>query len=44
MFLSTVIPNPNISGQNIDVYIRPLINELKRLWSSKTLNYDFSSK
>ena len=28
MFLSTVIPGPSSPGRNIDVYLRPLINEL----------------
>jgi hypothetical protein len=31
MFLSMVIPGPNSSGQNIDVCLRPLIDELKQL-------------
>jgi len=28
MFLSTVIPGPNSRGRNIDVCLRPLIDEL----------------
>ena len=28
MFLSTIIPNPNSPGQNIDVCLRLLIDEL----------------
>jgi hypothetical protein len=44
MFLSKVIPGPNILGQNIDVCLRPLINELKQLWLPKTLTYDVLRK
>jgi len=44
MFLSKVIPDPNSPNQNIDVYLRPLIDELKYLWSSRTLNYNVSRK
>jgi len=29
MFLSIIIPDPNSSGQNIDVYFQSLINDLK---------------
>jgi hypothetical protein len=31
MFLSMVIPGPNSPGQNINVFIRPLINNLTQL-------------
>jgi hypothetical protein len=41
MFLSTVIPG---LGLNIDVCLRPLIDELTRLWSSGALTYDISRK
>jgi hypothetical protein len=44
MFLYTIIPNPNSPGQNIDVYFRQFIDELKELWSSKTLTYDVLRK
>ncbi|XP_057763498.1 uncharacterized protein LOC130983294 [Arachis stenosperma] len=30
--LSTLIPGPKIPGNNIDVYLQPLIDELKQLW------------
>ena len=35
MFLSIVIPGPSSPGRNIDVYLRPLIDELTQLvlWS-----------
>jgi hypothetical protein len=44
MFLFMVIPCPNSLGQNIDVCLRPLIDELKQLWSSGTLTYNVSMK
>jgi hypothetical protein len=44
MFLSTVIPGPSSSGRNIDVCLRPLINELMQLRSSRALTYDISEE
>jgi len=44
MFLSTVIPGPKSPGRNIDVCLRPLIDELAQLWSSGALTYDISRK
>ena len=44
MFLSTVIPGPSSPGRNIDVCLRPLIDELAQLWSSRALTYDISRK
>jgi len=44
MFLSTVIPGPRSPGWNIDVCLRPLIDELAQLWSSGALTYDISRK
>jgi hypothetical protein len=44
MFLSTVIPGPSNSGQNIDVCLLQLIDELTQLWSSGALTYDISRK
>jgi len=44
MFLSTVILGPSSPGQNIDVCLRPLIDELAQLWSSRALTYDISRK
>jgi len=44
MFLSTVIPSPSSPGRNIDVCLRPLIDELTQLWSSGALTYDISRK
>jgi hypothetical protein len=44
MFLSTVIPDSRSPGRNIDVCLRPLIDELAQLWSSGALTYDISRK
>ena len=43
MFLSTIIPDLSNLGRNVDVCLRPLIDEL-RLWSSKALTYDILRK
>jgi len=40
IFLSTVIQGLSSLGQNIDVCLRPLIDELMQLWSSGALTYD----
>jgi len=39
-----VIPGPSSPGRNIDVCLRPLIDELTQLWSSGSLTYDISRK
>jgi len=44
MFLSMVIPGSNSLGWNIDVCLRPLIDELTQLWSSRALTYDVLRK
>jgi len=44
MFLSIIKPGPSSPGQNINVYLRPLIDELTQLWSSRALTYDISRK
>jgi len=44
MFLSMVIPGPSNPGQNIDVCLRSLVDELTQLWSSGALTYDISRK
>ena len=40
MFLSTIILGSSSPGWNIDVCLRPLIDELTQLWSSGALTYD----
>jgi hypothetical protein len=44
IFLSMVILGSSSPGWNIDVYLRPLIDELTKLWSSGALTYDISRK
>ena len=41
MFLSCVIPDPFNPMVDIDVYLQPLIDDLKKLWSG-VLTYDVS--
>ncbi|KAL8135869.1 hypothetical protein AgCh_010471 [Apium graveolens] len=40
LILSTIIPGPNDPGNNIDVYMQPLIEELKELWKIGVETYD----
>ena len=44
MFLSMVIPSPSSPERKIDVCLRPLIDELTQLWSSRALTCDISRK
>jgi hypothetical protein len=44
MFLSMVIPGPSNPRWNIDVCLRPLIDELTQLWSSRALTYDIVAR
>jgi len=44
IFLFMVIPSLSSPGWNIDVCLRPLIDELTQLWSSRALTYDISRK
>jgi hypothetical protein len=44
MFLSMTIPSSNSLSRNIDVCLQLLIDELKQLWSFRTLIYDVSRK
>ncbi|GLT24911.1 hypothetical protein SLA2020_000730 [Shorea laevis] len=39
-FLTLVISGPKSPGKNIDVFLRPLIDDLKRLWSSGVETFD----
>ena len=43
MFLSCVIPGPDSPTAGIDIYLQPLIDDLKRLWDG-VLTYDISRK
>lgn len=40
LFLSLILPGPKNPGKNLDVYLRPLIDELKDLWSIGVDTYD----
>lgn len=40
--LSLLIPGKSGSGNNIDVYLQPLVEELKELWESGAKTYDAS--
>ncbi|XP_028774325.1 uncharacterized protein LOC114731348 [Neltuma alba] len=42
MFLTLIIPGPNNPKGKIDVYLQPLIDELKLLWDEGVLTYDAS--
>ena len=42
MFLTLLIPGKDRPGQNIDVYLRPLIDDLKLLWSEGVETWDVS--
>ncbi|XP_054785879.1 uncharacterized protein LOC129292331 [Prosopis cineraria] len=44
MFLTLIIPGPKSPGQKIDVYLQPLIDELKELWEVGALTYDSYKK
>ena len=41
-FLSLLIPGPQSPGNNLDVYLQPLIEELKELWNLGVETYDAS--
>ncbi|XP_012837541.1 PREDICTED: uncharacterized protein LOC105958084 [Erythranthe guttata] len=43
-FLTLLIPGPSPPGNNIDVYLQPLVEELKVLWEDGVETYDASSK
>ena len=40
--LSLLIPGPRSPGNDIDIYLQPLIDELKLLWDSGVETYDAS--
>ena len=40
--LSTVIPGPRMIGNEIDICLQPLIEELKELWEKGVETYDAS--
>lgn len=44
IFMSLLIPGPKEPGNDIDVYLRPLIDELKELWEHGVDTYDSVTK
>ncbi|KAK8921612.1 hypothetical protein KSP39_PZI020469 [Platanthera zijinensis] len=44
MFLSLLVPGPKSPGRSLDVYLQPLIDELKILWDVGVETYDVSKK
>ncbi|XP_021769734.1 uncharacterized protein LOC110733975 [Chenopodium quinoa] len=44
MFLSLLVPGPKNPKGNLDVYMQPLIEELKLLWEVGATTYDISKK
>ena len=42
--MSLLILGPKIPGNEIDVYLRPLIVDLKELWENRVRTYDFVSR
>ena len=43
IFLSLVIPGPEHPGKNMNVFMRPLVDEIKEAWAG-VLTYDSFSK
>ncbi|XP_060674878.1 uncharacterized protein LOC132804486 [Ziziphus jujuba] len=42
--MSPLIPGPTAPGKDIDVYLLPMIDELKDLWTNGVTTYDISKK
>ena len=42
LMMSLLIPGPKAPGKDIDVYLRPLVEELKELWDVGVATYDVS--
>lgn len=42
--MSLLIPGPKSPGNDIDVYLRPLIDQLKELWEDGVETYDMSAR
>jgi hypothetical protein len=42
--MSMLVPGPKSPGMNIDVYLRPLIDELKELWDNGVETWDAKDK
>lgn len=44
IFMTLLVPGPNDPTKNLNVYLRPLIDELKQLWQFGVHTYDASTK
>lgn len=44
MLLTLLVPGPNDPTKNLNVYLRPLNNELVQLWNISVRTYDTSTK
>ena len=44
IFMSLLIPDPKVLDNEIDVYLRPLIDDLKELWENEVQTYDSVSQ
>ncbi|XP_074321483.1 uncharacterized protein LOC141658307 [Silene latifolia] len=44
IFLSLIISGPKNPKKNLDIYLQPLVQELKDLWKNGLLTYDVSRK
>ena len=42
--LSLLIPSPHQPGNKIDIYLKPLVDELKKLWEKDVETYNAYSK
>jgi hypothetical protein len=42
--MSMIIPGPKLAGNNIDVYLQPLVDELNILWEHGACTYDAATK
>ncbi|XP_071714012.1 uncharacterized protein [Rutidosis leptorrhynchoides] len=41
--LTLLIPGPSVPGNNIDIYLEPLVDELKLLWDHRVETYESST-
>ncbi|CAN1782145.1 hypothetical protein LINPERHAP1_LOCUS15680 [Linum perenne] len=44
LFMTLLIPGPSAPGKDIDIYMQPLIDELKELWLEGIQTYDVHTK
>ena len=44
MFLTILVPGPNHPKRSLDIFLQPLIEELKDLWVNGIGAYDISTK